>query len=53
MQELNFSEVEAVSGAGLSANEAASLILAVGAIGGPATFCFAAPIAMSLYYLSE
>lgn len=53
MRELTENEVEMVSGGGLSLNEGATLILGLGAIGGPATFAFAFPIAASLYYLSN
>lgn len=53
MRELDVNEIEMVSGGRLSANEGAGLILALGAMGGPATFLFAAPIALGLYYLSK
>ncbi|MDA9298560.1 hypothetical protein N9740_06130 [Pseudomonadales bacterium] len=53
MRDLSKDEVTQVSGGGLSFNEGAGLILAVGAMGGPATFAFAAPIALSLYWLSN
>jgi len=52
MRELNVNEVMVVSGGGLDPNEGAGLILALGAIGGPATFAFALPIAAALYYIS-
>ena len=52
MRELNLNEIEQVNGAGLSFDDGATLILATGAMGGPATFAFALPIAAALYYLS-
>ena len=52
MKELSQQEIIQVSGGGLSANEAGGLILALGAIGGVATFAFAFPIAGALYFLS-
>jgi len=52
MRELNVHEVKVVSGGALDVGEGASLILALGAVGGPATFAFAFPIAMALYYLT-
>lgn len=53
MRQLETREVEEVVGGVLSANEGATLILALGAIGGAATFGFAFPIAAALYYLSN
>ncbi|MDT8399844.1 MAG: hypothetical protein RQ899_14655 [Pseudomonadales bacterium] len=52
MRDLTLTEVDAVSAAGLSFNEAATLILALGAAGTMATLVFAIPIAASLYFLS-
>jgi hypothetical protein len=52
MQTLTEEQIANVSGGVLSADDGASLILALGAMGGPATFCFALPIAGALYYLS-
>ena len=52
MRELSMNEVEMVSGGELTPDEGAGLILAIGAIGGPATFAFALPIAAALYIVS-
>lgn len=51
MNELSMSEVEQVSGGALDFAEGAALVLAVGAMGGPATFAFALPIAGAMFYL--
>ena len=53
MRELSNEEVNQVAGGSLSFNEGASLILAVGAMGGPATFALAVPIAFSLFWVSK
>jgi hypothetical protein len=53
MRELNVNEIEEVSGGGLSFNEAGTLILGLGAAGGPLTFAFAFPIAAALYWTSN
>ena len=52
MRELEQHELEQVSGGRLSFSEGAALILAAGAIGGPATFAFSFPIAAALYYVT-
>ncbi|MBQ5946642.1 hypothetical protein [Massilia sp. ST3] len=52
MQELNTNEIEMASGGKLSWDEGATLILALGAMGGPATFAFGFPIAAAMFYLS-
>lgn len=52
MQILTEQQIANVSGGVIDADEGADMILASGAMGGPATFCFALPIAAALYYLS-
>ena len=52
MRELTQSELAEVSGGRISFNEGAALILAAGAIGGPATFAFAFPIAVAMYHVT-
>jgi len=52
MRELTQKEIEMVGGGELTTDEAAGLILTLGAIGTPATFAFALPIAVALYILS-
>jgi bacteriocin-like protein len=51
MKVLTQAELRQVSGGELTPDEGATLILALGAAGGPATFAFGAPIALALYYL--
>ena len=52
MQILTEEQIARVGGGVIDANEGADMILALGAMGGPATFCFALPIAAALFYLS-
>ncbi len=51
MRELNMNEIKAVSGGEMTPSEGASMILALGAAGGPATMAFALPIAAALLLL--
>lgn len=52
MYELTDVESTMVGGGRLTFNEGAGLILALGAIGGPATLAFAFPIAFAMYQVS-
>lgn len=52
MRELSVDEIKNVKGGELSWGEGATMILALGAAGGPVTFAFAAPIALAMYIVS-
>lgn len=52
MRTLNAAELAQVSGGGeLSNDEAGTLVLALGALGGPATLVLAIPVAATLYLM--